>query len=138
MGKHRSRPYNPLIANTFFRAGFIEAWGRGIEKIKDSCKEAGNPMPEYTIKREDIMVMFKSLVSSTDQATDRATNQANDNSVVTRILKVIQEEPSLSQKKIAAVIGEKYSTVKYYMESMKKSGVIKREGSSQKGKWIIL
>ena len=34
MGKHRSRPYNPLIANTFFRAGFIEAWGRGIEKSK--------------------------------------------------------------------------------------------------------
>ena len=122
MGKHRSRPYNPLIANTFFSAGFIEAWGRGIEKIKDSCKEAGNPMPEYTIKREDIMVMFKSLVSSTAQATNQATdqaNQGNDNSVVTRILKVIQEEPSLSQKKIADVIEEKYSTVKYYMESMK-------------------
>ena len=55
------------MANTFFRAGFIEAWERGIEKIKDSCKEAGNPKPEYT--------------------------------VATRILKVIQEEPSLSQKK---------------------------------------
>lgn len=137
MGKHRSRPYNPLIANTFFRAGFIEAWGRGIQKIKDSCEEVGIPMPEYIIKREDIMVMFKSLVSNTDQATNQA-NQGNDNSVVTRILKVIQEEPSLSQKKIADVVGEKYSTVKYYMESMKKSGIIKREGSSQKGKWIIL
>ena len=41
-------------------------------------------------------------------------------------------------KIIKGFIGEKYSTVKYYMESMKKSGVIKREGSSQKGKWIIL
>lgn len=133
MGKHRSRPYNPLIANTFFRAGFIEAWGRGIEKIKDSCKEAGNPMPEYAIKRGDIMVMFKSLVSMTDQA-----NQADDNSVSARILKVIEEKPMLSQKKIADVIGEKYSTVKYYMESMKKSGIIKREGSNQKGKWTIL
>lgn len=137
MGKHRSRPYNPLIANTFFRAGFIEAWGRGIEKIKDSCKEVGNPMPEYTIKREDIMVMFSSLVSNTDQAANQA-NQVQDNSVVARILKVIQEEPTLSQKKIAGIIGEKYSTVKYYMESMKKTGIIKREGSSQKGKWIIL
>lgn len=47
--------------------------GRGIEKIKDSCKEVGNPMPEYTIKREDIMVMFKSLVSHTDQDTNQAT-----------------------------------------------------------------
>ena len=71
------------------------------------------------------------------QDTNQA-NQGGDNSVVTRILKVIQEEPSLSQKKIADVIGEKYSTVKYYMESMKKSGIIKREGSSQKGKWVIL
>jgi ATP-dependent DNA helicase RecG len=88
-------------------------------------------------KKEDIMVMFKSLVSNTDQATNQA-NQGSDNSVVTRILKVIQEEPTLSQKKIADIIGEKYSTVKYYMESMKKSGVIKREGSSQKGKWVIL
>ena len=87
------------------------------------------------------MVMFKSLVSGTDQGTNQATDQANqdgDNSVGTRILKVIQENPTLSQKKIADVIGEKYSTVKYYMESMKKSGIIKREGSSQKGKWIIL
>jgi len=79
MGKHRSRPYNPLIANTFFRAGFIEAWGRGIEKIKDSCKEAGNPMPEYTIKCEDIMVMFKSLVSSLVNHTNQATNQTIPN-----------------------------------------------------------
>lgn len=106
MGKHRSRPYNPLIANTFFRAGFIEAWGRGIEKIKDSCKEAGNPMPEYTIKREEIMVMFKNLVSNTDQATNQA-NQDDNNSVIVRILQVIEAEPRLSQKKIANVIGEK-------------------------------
>lgn len=98
-------------------------------------------MPEYTIKREDIMVMFKSLVSGTDQGTNQAADQASqdgNNSVGTRILKVIQENPTLSQKKIADIIGEKYSTVKYYMESMKKSGIIKREGSSQKGKWIIL
>lgn len=92
-------------------------------------------MPPCSYSR--FVQLFKSLVSSTDQDTNQA-NQGNDNSVVTRILKVIQEEPSLSQKKIADVIGEKYSTVKYYMESMKKSGIIKREGSSQKGKWIIL
>lgn len=61
-----------MIANTFFRAGFIEAWGRGIEKIKESCREAGNPIPKYTIKREDIMVMFQSLVSNTNQANQGA------------------------------------------------------------------
>jgi len=33
MRKHRSKPFNPNIANGFFRVGFIETWGRGIEKI---------------------------------------------------------------------------------------------------------
>ena len=33
LSSHRSMPYNPGIANTFFRAGEVEAWGRGIERI---------------------------------------------------------------------------------------------------------
>ena len=32
-----SKPFNPNIANGFFRAGFIETWGRGIEKICEAC-----------------------------------------------------------------------------------------------------
>jgi ATP-dependent DNA helicase RecG len=61
LGKHRSRPYNPLIANTFFRAGYIEAWGRGIEKIKESCMENGNDMAEYQVKPSEVMVVFYGL-----------------------------------------------------------------------------
>ncbi len=55
-------------------------------------------MPEYTIKREDIMVMFKSLVSGTDQGTNQA-NQDDDNSVGIRILKVIQKNQRCPRKK---------------------------------------
>jgi len=33
VGPHASHPGNPDIANAFFRAGLIEAWGRGMEKI---------------------------------------------------------------------------------------------------------
>ncbi len=141
MGSHRSRPYNPLIANTFFRAGFIEAWGRGIEKIKDSCAEAGNPMPEYVVKKEDIMVTFKSLITDTTQAVTQGTTQADintiENSIPMRILKVIRDNPTMSQSQITEMLGEKHDTIKYHMKKMRLSGVIKRAGSSQKGKWII-
>lgn len=65
--KHRSRPYNPLIANTFFRAGYIESWGRGIEKIRESCKENGNEMAEYKVTSSEIMVIFKSLKQDNTQ-----------------------------------------------------------------------
>lgn len=59
MQKHRSLPHNPDIANTFFRIGFIESWWRGIEKICNLCKKHRIPEPEYTVPRNDIMIMFK-------------------------------------------------------------------------------
>ena len=40
-----SDPHNPLVAHAFFRAGLIEAWGRGIHQIRERCTEAGNPTP---------------------------------------------------------------------------------------------
>ena len=33
MGQHKSLPRNPLLASAFYRAGFIESFGRGIGKI---------------------------------------------------------------------------------------------------------
>lgn len=130
-----------IIANTFFWAGFIEAWGRGIEKIKDSCTEAGNPMPEYVVKKEDIRVTFKSLITDTTQAVTQGTTQGDvndiENSISMRILKVIKDNPTLSQSQIAEMLEEKHDTIKYHMRKMWWSGVIEREGSSQKGKWII-
>ncbi len=138
MGSHRSRPYNPLIANTFFRAGFIEAWGRGIEKIKDSSAEAGNPMPEYAVKKEDIMVTFKSLITDTTQDTTQTDISAIGNSIPMRILKVIKDNPRLSQSQIAEMLGEKHDTIKYHMRKLRLSEVIVREGTSQNGKWTIV
>lgn len=46
MKRHQSRPYNPAIANAFFRAGYIESWGRGIQKICDTCEDYGIPLRE--------------------------------------------------------------------------------------------
>lgn len=34
-------------------------------------------MPEYTVKKEDIMVMFRSLVSNATQAITQGTPQAD-------------------------------------------------------------
>ncbi|WP_445223502.1 ATP-binding protein [Catalinimonas locisalis] len=32
-------------ALVFFKAGYIETWGRGIAKIMNACQEAGLPAP---------------------------------------------------------------------------------------------
>ncbi len=45
LGTHASVPFNPAVANVFFRAGMIEAWGRGIERMMEACRGAGTPEP---------------------------------------------------------------------------------------------
>lgn len=57
--KHSSKPYNPKLANVFFKSGMIEAWGRGFDKIRAGCEEYGGPLPEYNITENGIMVFCK-------------------------------------------------------------------------------
>ena len=64
MKSHTSMPYNPTFANVFYRAGFIEHWGRGIEKICDSCKEYGCELPRYELLGNTLRVHFKALPSA--------------------------------------------------------------------------
>ena len=59
LGKHPSAPYNPLIAGAFFRAGYIEAWGRGIEKINRECREHGIDPPRYDSGMSGLMLTFR-------------------------------------------------------------------------------
>ena len=42
---HESLPRNPLIAEVCYKAGYIDSWGRGIEKITEACRQAGLGKP---------------------------------------------------------------------------------------------
>jgi ATP-dependent DNA helicase RecG len=56
--KHSSQPYNPDIANTFFRSGYIESWGRGMDKMKNQCIAANLPAPTLSAKGHDFWIVF--------------------------------------------------------------------------------
>jgi ATP-dependent DNA helicase RecG len=57
--KHSSNPYNPDIANAFFRSGFIESWGHGIAKMTKMCVEAGLPKPTFQFKTSGIWAVIQ-------------------------------------------------------------------------------
>jgi ATP-dependent DNA helicase RecG len=61
LGKHESVPFNPDIAHTFFLAGMIESWGRGIERVLTLCHNAGIPSPEIRYQSSGLWFMFPFL-----------------------------------------------------------------------------
>lgn len=59
LSKHPSHPFNPLLASAFFRAGYIESWGRGIEKILRECQKHGIPIPIFDSSLSGLMLTFR-------------------------------------------------------------------------------
>lgn len=59
MGKHPSNPFNPLLASAFFRAGYVESWGRGIEKMRRECANHAAPEPIFDTSMSGLMLTFK-------------------------------------------------------------------------------
>jgi ATP-dependent DNA helicase RecG len=55
---HSSYPRNRNIANVFFKAGYIESWGRGTNKIIDACREAGLPEPVIEEEQGGFAITF--------------------------------------------------------------------------------
>jgi ATP-dependent DNA helicase RecG len=56
--QHRSVPRNRLIADVFFKAGYIEAWGRGINLMIEECRACNIPDPVITEEQDGISVTF--------------------------------------------------------------------------------
>lgn len=140
MGKHASLPYNPDIAHIFYLAGFIESWGRGVEKICDSLKEDNLPMPEYTVHPGDIMIKFTGPEDRIVRVAGRLSDKLSDNlsDKERKTLEVLLEDPSYTSPQIADRLKVSRVSVTKYLKSLKEKGVIERVGSDRKGYWKIL
>jgi len=55
---HELKPWNPIIASVFYRAGIIEKWGTGTLNIIEWCKNNGNPKPTWEIRNASIISTF--------------------------------------------------------------------------------
>ncbi len=149
--KHYSKPYNPLIAQTFFKAGFIESWGRGFEKIKKECELYNTPIPEIEIKTSGVMVkcnassIYMDLLGGMGrkdvQINDYKNVQINDHEKLTKmekeILKIIIQNPEITQVNIANKLGRAPKTVQRAIATLKTKEIITRVGSNKKGYWKI-
>ena len=147
MGKHASRPYNPNIANVFYLAGFIESWGRGIEKICEACKADDLPMPEFTINPGDIMVKFTALedrvVHGPGKVIDRVGVKVgvevgevlSDGEKM--VLELLEIDPGMTYVSMAEKLSVSEKTIYKRMKMLRDKGIIVRVGTDKQGYWKI-
>ncbi len=139
LDSHTSKPYNPDIAKVFYRAGYIESWGRGIQKIRDACKNLGAEEPEYIIHGEDIMVKFKALqsVKVPDYKNPKPQNDALNDALENKMMMLLKENPYLTQKDMSEKISVSRATVQRLIKKLVIEKKIERMGGKRYGYWII-
>lgn len=146
--KHYSKPYNPLIAQTFFKAGFIESWGRGFEKIRKECEEYGSPLPEVEIKNSGVMVkcvpskvymeLLDKMKGKNDPVNDLVNDPVNLDEIERKILEIIKDNASITRKELSKLLDLSEATIKRKLSNLKQHNIIERVGSDKKGSWRIL
>lgn len=147
MEKHASRPFNPNIAYVFYLAGFIESWGRGIEKICSACKKEGMPVPKFTINPEDIMVEFSApeelivhrpggvTEKVTEKVTERVTEKVTEREL--SVLRLLEEDPGYTYANLSEKLDVSRKTISDTIQKLKAKKILERVGSDTKGYWKI-
>lgn len=133
--KHPSIPHNPHIASAFFRAGYIEAWGRGIEKINNECITAKVPVPEFNYLFGGMMITFKTnnqelLTEVQPKKSIRILKKTSE-----RIIELIETNGDITIPEIADVIGISTRAIEKQIEKLQKEKRLERIGSKKIGQW---
>lgn len=101
----------------------------GIGENKDIIESA---------KADDECGIKNNITQGVTQATQATQDVTQDKSIEERILAVIKANSTVSQKQMAEELGMSLDSIKYYIRKMRKDMIVAREGTSQKGKWIVL
>ena len=141
--KHGSRPHNPDIAATFFRAGEVEAWGQGIERIQTYCADYGCPAPEWRYDGAGVWTVLynkvnpnnveKGVKKTTEKATEKATEKTTE-----KILSIIKINPQVTYKELAEALGLTEDGIYSSVKSLRSRGILRRIGGRKEGHWEII
>lgn len=143
MEPHDSRPYNPDMANVFYRAGYIEHWGRGIQKICDACQELGADLPVYELLGNGLRVHFNALQSAIIKDSNTPKHQIDvlsgvlDDVLAGKIMEALRNKPHVTQTELSKQLDIPYRTLQRKMDEMKSAGRIERVGGKRYGHWQI-
>lgn len=143
LGKHPSKPHNPLLANAFFRAGYIEAWGRGIDKIKGECRKHDIPDPNFDFEMSGLMITFHANPSHIEAAGSQTAGRIKASvktSVKTsvKILQLLEVNPNLTLADVAKEVGRSLRAVELASSKLVKEGRLRYVGPQKGGHWEVL
>jgi len=137
---------NPFIAEAMKVLGYVNRFSRGVYRVQKELEENGNGQASFDFSLitafrvvENVSQKYfeEGFGGETSKKHPRNIQETTQETTQERILAAIQAKPEITQKELAQSIGITLDGIKYHIKNMTKLGVIKHEGSTKSGKWII-
>ena len=161
MQKHSSYPRNHNIANVFYKAGFVESWGRGFKKIAEEFERASLPLPTIEENGGGVMAIIQrktvdEVIAERDgnvgvnvgvNVGDGGNSGGNSGGNVAvmklsyrqqLILSFIAKHSDITAKQMAVMSGIPQRTIERELSILQKVDMICRIGAPRTGRWKLL
>ena len=151
-----SVPINPELTNIFMKIDKTEASGKGVNTI---VKKYGIDVFEFSETHLTIKIPYKvKALEITQENTQeirkdkritqeitqeigkdqRITQEITQETIESKILKIIKEEPTITKNILSERLKTSPDSIKYYLNKMRKNGLIKHKGPTKSGYWEIV
>lgn len=132
MGQHKSLPRNPSLASAFFRAGLIEAFGRGIGTIMKQYEGHEDLRPVFE-SDQGFSITFKSALSDEGVCDDDTCSDASMQGE--RILEFIRKNGPSTYLEVSSATGIGVRQIQRLIGPMVEAGDIRKQ---KRGRNIVL
>jgi predicted HTH transcriptional regulator len=150
MGGH-SKLRNRAIANVFSQIGLIEAWGTGLQRIRNAAKEYGLPDVEFIEMPESFRVNLYRTSSPMNSIGETSVEHRQNigvemidtqmyldlNSTQIKIIELLSANSNMTGADLSESIGISKRNIEVNLKKLKEKGVLVRHGSSKGGYWEV-
>lgn len=137
-----SRRYrNRRIGEFLKELHLTEGRNTGFQKIIRALKTNGSPMPIFETDEERTYFLTTFLIHPSFLTSDEGRNEGRNDGLSDNeklIVNAMQLDSTVTVAKMVTLLGLPRTAIERAIKNLKERGILQREGSTKKGKWIIL
>ena len=145
---------NPFIAEAMKVLGYVNRFSRGVYRVQKELVENGNGEAIFDFS---LVTAFRVTENISKKYLDEGfgaeitqekpkksprnvqeTSKKRPRSIQEEIVEAIKINPTITRKELENQLGYSHGKIKYHISQLVKQGVIKHEGATKSGKWIII
>ena len=132
LDKHSSQPRNPDIATAFFRSGYVEAWGRGMDKMKSLCIEAKIPAPQFSTKGNEFWTIFRKDIYNKEDLSKLGLNDRQIDALL-----FFKSKGEITSSEYAEKYNISDRTARRDLSELTENKLLKNEGDTNHSKYVF-